>query len=1000
MSHHPGGLRRPRTFLAVLQAVALILTLGWVAGGPAMADSHPTDVVDGVSGVTARDDVIEVSGHAPAGAEVEVYALGTEADPASWPELEPVATVTADDAGTFGASLPWDAESGLYYAKYLAVSDGQVLGTFRYVDDNQVTPLQDFAYPEALSKKGLQVQMTDDAEVIGNQHAGINMPLDQLMQLEDEGPENTITFVSQGREFYFDRQAVEASDRQIKPLSDNDQIVNLILLVYASDDPNSAAQVLIHPDADFSGGPVFGFNTETAEGVAHYTAAMEFITQRYTMADERYGRAVGFIVSNEVDAQWTWSNMGDKPLEEFLMYYERAMRITHMAAQAAYGGARTYTSLTHCWTIVCGANPDPENPTRYYPVRDVVDGLNALTKAHGDYGWYLAHHPYPENLFDPAFWEDTTATDDVETTPRITFKNIELLPAYLARPELLFEGESRRVILSEQGCNTANNSEEAQLLQAACYALAYYKVRFLDSIDNFILHRHVDHKIEGGLRLGLWTWDEDRPEPSSPDERKIIHEVFQYIDTERSLEVTESLLDVIGIDDWSELVPGWDPTALAQRPLPTAVGASTTARPKGETTTVADFADGTDGWRISDNVTSVTAADGDLVVGFDSLASLWRGTDVELTTPLDATDQPVLTTQLQVPADAAIGTRYARIKVYSGSGGVIAEGTARLADGGGTQRVSIDLTGWDGLEEITRIKIWVSGSTNADWAGELRVGDIHLAERLAGTGRTTNIQVSAAAPQGSDVGAPLELTVTNNDLRPAEADLVVQPCLGIGADPDAVELDGLGTGQTRTYTLAIETWEPADPQAPTVCLQIQGERFQVPVSVPPPTAESVYDFDDGTTQGWQAGQNVMSVRAATSFLNGPGGPQDGSHVLAAEAEVGPATDLKSVVVEPDVPLDLSDAVEVVVFLDSYGGAPGATGYEATFTLTSGEDELTVTQPYSPDSWNELVLDVSGWEGRASIDRIEVGMRAVGTDFATWNPQFQIDSVGYYDRPRS
>lgn len=994
MHPHPAGRRRPRTILIALgQALLMALSLAWLAVTPAAADT-----TGGVTAVTARDSEIVVGGTAPPGSEVDLYALGIETDPAAWAEEDPVVTVAPDADGSFSAALPRSDDDGLYYAKYLAVSDGEVLGTFRHVDDNQVTPLNSYPYPEALSKKGLQVQETDDAEELGNQHAGINMAFNELMQLQDEGPEDTITFVSQGREFYFDREAVEAQDRHIKPLSDNDQIVNLILLVYQSSDPNSAASVLIHPDADPTGGPVFGFDTETAEGVAHYTAAMEFVTQRYTRADERYGRAVGYIVGNEVDAQWTWQNMGDKPLAEFLLYYERALRITEMAARAAYSEARTYTSLTHCWTTVCGNNPDADEPTRFYEVRDVVNGLNALTKTHGDYGWFLAHHPYPENLFDPAFWEDTTATGDVDTTPRITFKNIELLPDHLARPELTYGSEPRRVILSEQGCNTANNSEEAQRLQAACYALAYYKVRFLDSVDSFILHRHVDHKVEGGLRLGLWTWDEDRPEPSSPDEQKIAYDVFRYIDTERSLEVTEFALDVIGIEDWSELVPGWDPGALAQRPLPTAAGTSTTARP-GATTPVSTFDDGTEGWRTSDNATSVTASDGGLAVTSDTLAKLWRGTDVELTEPLDATGSPVLTTRLELPAQGAEGTRYAKVKAYSGSGGVIAEGTARLAADGGVQRVSVDLSDWEGTDAITRLKVWVRGSTHTDWAVTYQVQDVQLATGLAGTGRTTNLAVTAAAPEGGEAGQPLRLTVTNHDVRPARAGLEVVPCEGVATDPGTVALAGLGTGETRTYEVTIAGWDPTDADTPTLCLQIQGEQLTVPVQLPPPTAEPLYDFDDGSMQGWQAGQGVESVTAVTSFLNGPGGPQDGSHALDATAEVGPAAEPKTVFVEPAAPLDLGDAQELVVFIDSYGGVPGATGYEASVTLTSGDDVETVTEAYSPDSWNELSVDLSDWEGRSAVARIEVSMRAVGTDFPTWNPHFQVDSVGFYDRSR-
>lgn len=988
--------RRRWTFVAAAAVLAIATLLG-LPGPRASAD--PTEGVTGVTGVIARDDSVTVSGTATAGAEVSVYALGTEEPIDAWSTHDPVATLAAGTDGAFSAEIARTPErTDLYYAKYVAVVGGAVVGTYRYVDDNQVTPLASFPYPEALNKKGVTTAVTDDAEELGVQHATVNMPLNQLMLLENKDPENTITFVSNGREFYFNKGTVEARDRLIKPMSDNGSVVNLVLLVQPTSDPNSAGSVLAHPDADPTGGRVLGFNTATAEGVAYYTAAIEFFAQRYSRADQAYGRATGFIVGNEINAAWPWQNMGDITLDDFLLYYERALRLTEMATKSAYGEARTYTSLTHCWRTLCGTNPDPENPTRFYPAPDVLEGINQLTKDHGDYGWHVAHHPYPEDLFDPAFWNDTEATDDVETSPMITFKNIELLPEFLARPEMTYQGTPRRIILSEQGCHTPDTTEAGERLQAACYALAYYKIRFLDTIDSFILHRHIDHKNEGGLRLGLWTWDDERTEPNLPGEPKRVHEVFQYIDTERSLEVTEFAKEVIGIDDWSEMVPGWDPDALAERPLPAVGGVSTTARTVSPRP-ISTFDSGTDGWQVSDNATSVTAEGGDLVVGFDYLAKMWRGADVELPEPVDASATPYLGVTLEVPDAPGIGTRYARVKAYTADGGVIAGGTARLAAGGGAQHLSLDLSGWAPRSEVTRLKVWVRGETSADWEGTFRIAEVVRAPQLADTGRTTNLDITASTGETADVGVPLDVTVTNWDLRPLDAAVRVVPCDGVVVEPESFDVDELATGATQTFTGTISAYDPADAGRPEVCVAVQDATFRVPVDMPPPTPVSLFDFDDGTVQGWQAGSNVASVAAVTTFANGPRRPHAGTYALDATGARVAAALPRSVVVQPDQPLDLSDAYEVSVFLNSYGGAPGATGYEATFTLRSGSDQVTLTQPYSPNRWNELVLDVSDWTGRSSVDRIEVGMRAVGATASEWTGHLQVDSMAYYDRPR-
>ncbi|MEO6996945.1 MAG: DUF5722 domain-containing protein, partial [Terracoccus sp.] len=337
----------------------------------------------------------------------------------------------------------------------------------------------------------------------------------------------------------------------------------------------------------------------------------------------------------------------------------------------------------------------------YYPVKTLLDTLNAMTKEHGDYDWLVAQHPYPENLFNPAFWNDKTATGDVDTTQRITFKNIELLPQYLARPQLRFEGQPRRIILSEQGCNTPGTGVDAEKLQAACYALAYYKIRFTPGIDAFILHRHVDNRREGGLKLGLWTWDDKSPtEAEPPGRQKLIYSVFRDIDTAKSLEATAFALDVIGIKSWSELVPGFDPSALAQRMPASTVGAAVGATARNGQS-VGSFDRDTQGWRVSDNATSVTRAGTDggaLRVGFTASNKLWRGTDKVLDPPVNASRDDQLALRVKVPR-AEGGTlgpanqTEVRVKAYSGTE-LVAEATAPVTMGAGWTSIAVDLSRW------------------------------------------------------------------------------------------------------------------------------------------------------------------------------------------------------------------------------------------------------------------------------------------------------------------
>jgi hypothetical protein len=130
---------------------------------------------------------------------------------------------------------------------------------------------------------------------------------------------------------------------------------------------------------------------------------------------------------------------------------------------------------------------------------------------------------------------------------RITYKNIEVLSAFLQQPEYLYKGKQRRIILSEQGVNQPDGPD-GQILQAAGYAYAYYRISNTDCIDAFMLHRHVDARDEGGLKLGLRTWD-------NPSKKKYIYEVFRLADTDRWKEAFEFARPIIGIRHWNELLP-------------------------------------------------------------------------------------------------------------------------------------------------------------------------------------------------------------------------------------------------------------------------------------------------------------------------------------------------------------------------------------------------------------------------------------------------------------
>jgi len=398
-------------------------------------------------------------------------------------------------------------------------------------------------YPSAPSKKGLQVEMVDDALALGVKHAALNFNLCQL--IDPKGDTNNPSCEHDGAKYFFKRAYLESMDQRIKALSARGVLVNLIVLTYQSRDAD-VNRIMIHPRCVTNAPNHLGnFNTVTDEGRRWLTAAMEFCAERWSRPDKSHGQVVGYIIGNEVNSHWWWANMGRVSMEEFADDYLRTVRLAHAAVRKESNWARVYLSLEHHWNIRYAAGDDHQS----FAGRAFVDYFAKRAREGGDFDWHIAFHTYPENLFEPRFWNDKTATTNVLTTPRITFKNIELLPAYLRRAELLYNGEPRRIILSEQGFHTPKGTNGG-VIQAAAFCYAYKKIEKLDGIDAFILHRHVDNKGEGGLLLGLRS---NQPRDGDPRPKKKIYECFRAADTPEWERTFEFALPLAGLKDWSEV---------------------------------------------------------------------------------------------------------------------------------------------------------------------------------------------------------------------------------------------------------------------------------------------------------------------------------------------------------------------------------------------------------------------------------------------------------------
>ena len=81
----------------------------------------------------------------------------------------------------------------------------------------------------------------------------------------------------------------------------------------------------------------------------HLQATLNFLANRYSTTNGKYGRIVNWIVGNEVNNYWTYNYAGSKNLNQYAKVYADQFRLAYNALTSVYSNARVYISLDHLW---------------------------------------------------------------------------------------------------------------------------------------------------------------------------------------------------------------------------------------------------------------------------------------------------------------------------------------------------------------------------------------------------------------------------------------------------------------------------------------------------------------------------------------------------------------------------------------------------------------------------------------------------------------------------
>lgn len=441
-----------------------------------------------------------------------------------------------------------DGSNRLFDAFVLAVphEDGYYIVSNRSYISNPEAIAADQSPALNLGKKGLMVDpnILDDAIDMNIKHAFIAITTSQLFG-------SGINYNYEGKTYSFDSGLINQLDQEINRLSASGITVTAgIVNGWDSQQPDlyRPGTAVQSEDAAL----YYGFNVETREGFQMVKAIASFLANRYN-GHNSHGKITNWVIGNEINNQF-WNYVGNYGVEDYTRIFQRSFRVFYNAIKSVSANDNVMFSLDYYWTIPTESGSVPK-----YPGKDVLDTFASLDEEEGRSNWALAIHPYPYPLTDPVFWDDESSgkvKQDV-TSPVVSYLNLSVLTNYMHNTNMLDNnGSVRNIFMTEQGFTSVKNlSKEAETEQAAAVAYGHYIVENNPDIDAYMLSRQLDNpgETKDGLYFGLSTTGSDGGLLAKP-----AREVFKYIDDPASsLQVSEFAKAIIGITDWSEVIPGF-----------------------------------------------------------------------------------------------------------------------------------------------------------------------------------------------------------------------------------------------------------------------------------------------------------------------------------------------------------------------------------------------------------------------------------------------------------
>ncbi|MBQ7699563.1 MAG: hypothetical protein IJT49_04380 [Clostridia bacterium] len=638
--------------------------------------------------------------------------------PGSYPGEEPAEQkdITVRDRLSLQVSFR-DKTKTCYVLAYEDEEEGVTPATnYAYVSNPDVLAANTYDYPEVKSKKGLDITMFADAQLLGASHAVIKVPINEYLTTDTS---NATVYKFGGFAYYFDKSRTALLDHTVKTYSDAGIRVYIQLLLTKRGE--GQPEYLYFADADEKA-DCFAINVYSKQACDTLYAFVSYLAERYT-SENRVGFCGSYILGSEVNSNRYKNNAGPMSVSEYTEAYAAALRIVDSALRSVYSNGRVYVSVANNFN-----KPSYDNnadSTLDYSVMDFCSHLSDKIKEGGDIPWRLSVDPYNIDR-NKADFKDAEGSEYSYDARYITMDNINIITSLFSQPAYMYNGQRRPVIIGEISYPCGGNTEDEQKAQAAAFSLAYYKAEANEQIEAIIYSQQVDSASDE-KNAGLYT--RANGTENTADIKKSIYNVFRYIDTDYSNVITEPYLSYYGLTTWGEAVSGYSLSQPSRRYVISGSGTSETPGLKNASLVKAsDFNKAELDFYPSENTRMITTErDGEAAALYGSEYSLiaelntasyqeYRGVSVNGDFDVADAEYAVLDMKLTSDDKTGVADVVLRLNGKNENGAdAVYEGLTSVTFGQ-YYRIYFDLTEFRGVckDSVYRISVWAKPHKEED----------------------------------------------------------------------------------------------------------------------------------------------------------------------------------------------------------------------------------------------------------------------------------------------